>query len=31
MLEVREAARTMFVVPGVAKGFNPQPDPPGIQ
>jgi len=29
MLEVREAARTVFVVPGVAKGFNPQPDPPG--
>ena len=28
MLEVREAARTVFVVPGVAKGFNPQPDPP---
>ncbi len=31
MLEVREAARTIFVVPGVAKGFNPQPDPPGVQ
>jgi hypothetical protein len=31
MLEVREAARTIFVVPGVAKGFNPQPDPPSIQ
>jgi len=31
MLEVREAARTVFVVPGVAKGFNPQPDPPSIQ
>jgi hypothetical protein len=29
MLEVREAARTVFVVPGVVKGFNPQPDPPG--
>jgi hypothetical protein len=28
-LEVREGARTIFVVPGVAKGFNPQPDPPG--
>ena len=28
-LEVREASRTIFVVPGVAKGFNPQPDPPG--
>jgi hypothetical protein len=31
MLEVREGARTIFVVPGVAKGFNPQPDPPGVQ
>jgi hypothetical protein len=30
MLEVREGARTSFVVPGVAKGFNPQPDPPGV-
>ena len=30
MLEVREGARTLFVVPGVIKGFNPQPDPPGI-
>ena len=29
MLEVREGARTLFVVPGVIKGFNPQPDPPG--
>ena len=29
MLEVREGARTLFVVPGVVKGFNPQPDPPG--
>jgi hypothetical protein len=29
-LEVREATRTIFVVPGVAKGFNPQPDPPGV-
>ncbi len=29
MLEVRGAARTIFVVPGVVKGFNPQPDPPG--
>jgi hypothetical protein len=28
-LEVRENSRTIFVVPGVAKGFNPQPDPPG--
>ncbi len=30
-LEVHEGARTIFVVPGVAKGFNPQPDPPGQQ
>jgi hypothetical protein len=30
-LEVREGARTIFVVPAVAKGFNPQPDPPGVQ
>jgi hypothetical protein len=29
MLEVREATRTLFVVPAVIKGFNPQPDPPG--
>ncbi|MGI8735034.1 MAG: hypothetical protein ACR2LM_17235 [Pyrinomonadaceae bacterium] len=29
-LEVHEGARTIFVVPGVAKGFNPQPDPPGV-
>jgi hypothetical protein len=29
MLEVREGARTLFVVPGVVKGFNPQPEPPG--
>ena len=28
MLEVREGVRTLFVVPGVVKGFNPQPDPP---
>lgn len=28
MLEVREGLRTLFVVPGVIKGFNPQPDPP---
>lgn len=28
-LEVREGARTIFVVPALAKGFNPQPDPPG--
>ncbi len=28
-LEVRESARTIFVVPAVARGFNPQPDPPG--
>jgi hypothetical protein len=30
-LEVRESARTIFVVPAVARGFNPQPDPPGQQ
>ena len=30
-LEVREGARTLFVVPAVAKFFNPQPDPPGHQ
>ncbi len=29
-LEVRESARTIFVVPAVAKFFNPQPDPPGV-
>jgi len=28
-LEVRESARTIFVVPAVPKFFNPQPDPPG--
>lgn len=28
-LEVLESARTIFLVPAVAKGFNPQPDPPG--
>jgi hypothetical protein len=28
-LEVREGTRTLFVVPAVAKFFNPQPDPPG--
>jgi hypothetical protein len=28
MLEVREGTRTLFVVPAVIKGFNPQPDPP---
>lgn len=28
-LEVRESLRTIFVVPAVVKGFNPQPDPPG--
>ena len=28
-LQVREGTRTIFVVPGVAKGFNAQPDPPG--
>jgi hypothetical protein len=30
-LEVREGTRTIFVVPAVARGFNPQPDPPGQQ
>ena len=30
-LEVREGRRTIFVVPAVAKFFNPQPDPPGQQ
>lgn len=30
-LEVHEGERTIFVVPGVAKGFNPQPDPPGVR
>lgn len=28
-LEIREGNRTLFVHPGAAKGFNPQPDPPG--
>jgi hypothetical protein len=28
ILEVREGLRTIFVVPGTIKGFNPQPDPP---
>lgn len=26
-----ETQRTMILHPGVSKGFNPQPDPPGIQ
>lgn len=30
-LQVREGTRTIFVLPAVAKGFNPQPDPPGQQ
>jgi hypothetical protein len=30
-LEVRESSRTIFVVPAIAKFFNPQPDPPGQQ
>jgi hypothetical protein len=30
-LEVRESTRTVFVVPALAKLFNPQPDPPGQQ
>ena len=29
ILEVREGSRTIFVVPGIAKGFNLQPEPPG--
>jgi hypothetical protein len=29
-LEVREGTRTLFVIPAVVKGFNPQPDPPGL-
>ena len=27
-LEVREASRTIFLLPGPIRGFNPQPDPP---
>jgi hypothetical protein len=27
-LEIRENNRTVFVHPGAARGFNPQPDPP---
>lgn len=27
-LEMREGIRTIFVHPGAARGFNPQPDPP---
>ncbi len=27
-IEVRENNRTVFLHPGVARGFNPQPDPP---
>lgn len=27
-LEVREASRTIFLLPGTIRGFNPQPDPP---
>jgi len=30
-LEIREGARTMFVIPALVKSFNPQPDPPGQQ
>jgi hypothetical protein len=30
-LEVREGTRTLFVIPALAKFFNPQPDPPGQQ
>lgn len=27
-IEVRESNKTVFVHPGLARGFNPQPDPP---
>lgn len=27
-VEIRESGRTVFVHPGAARGFNPQPDPP---
>lgn len=27
-IEVREASRTIFLLPGTIRGFNPQPDPP---
>lgn len=27
-VEVREASRTIFLLPGTIRGFNPQPDPP---
>lgn len=27
-LEVRESARTLFTLPGLIRGFDPQPDPP---
>jgi hypothetical protein len=30
-LEVREGTRTLFVIPALARFFNPQPDPPGQQ
>jgi hypothetical protein len=30
-LEIRENNRTIFVHPGAARGFNPQPDPPREQ
>ena len=30
-LEVRQGSRTLFMVPALAKLFNPQPDPPGHQ
>jgi hypothetical protein len=30
-LEVMEGARTIYTHPAFIKGFNPQPDPPGVQ
>jgi hypothetical protein len=30
-LQVMEAGRTLFTHPAFVKGFNPQPDPPGIE
>ena len=30
-LEVRESSRTLFTLPGVIRGFDPQPDPPQTQ
>lgn len=28
ILEVRESGRTIFTLPGIPRGFDPQPDPP---